>query len=191
MDDRAQTQDQATEPTTSQPETLDEALGSGELIGEIEASLGSEEATVAPLELSDLTENPTLGSSSVRDLDLLSDVDVEVSVEFGRVGIPVRQLLQLRRGSLVELARRPEQQVTVLANGKPIALGDIVVVDDQVGVHIVELIDPDAPVAPVPPPRQVEIVHEPDAAATDDGSEAADGDADAQPDPGAEPEAEA
>jgi flagellar motor switch protein FliN/FliY len=168
-----------TAAATDQPETLDEALGNGELIDEIESSLGSAETTVAPLELGDLTGNPTLGSSTVRDLDLLSDVDVEVSVEFGRVGIPVRQLLQLRRGSLVELARRPEQQVTVLANGKPIALGDIVVVDDQVGVHIVELIDPDAPVDPVPPPRQVELV--------DDEIDAAFGAADAEGAAGADP----
>lgn len=147
----------------TRPGSLDEALGSGELIDEIQASLsdGGPEApasgpAVAPLPLDQLGGRPADGES-VRDLDLLSEVDVEVSVEFGRVAIPIRQLLKLRRGSLVELARRPEQQVTVLANGKPIAYGDIVVVDDQVGVHIVELIDPDAPPEAVPPPAQVEM----------------------------------
>ena len=151
-------EDQATAAAdVAQPDSLDEALGNGELMDEIQATLGNDQASVAPFELDELHESAGAGADTVRDLDLLSDVDVEVSVEFGRVGMPVRQLLQLRRGSLVELARRPEQQVTVLANGKPIALGDIVVVDDQVGVHIVELIEPDAPVEPTPPPRQVEM----------------------------------
>ncbi len=179
--------DQATDATSTDnaPETMDEALDGGALMNEIESSLADQApesaqpgdpgaATVAPLALDELSERQGTGES-VRDMDLLSDVDVEVSVEFGRVEIPVRQLLKLRRGSLVELQRRPEQQVTILANGKPIALGDVVVVDDQVGVHIVELIDPDAPPEPVPDPREVDRVvgsHSP----ADDG-EAGNGDA--------------
>lgn len=160
--------DEAIDTAAAQAETLDEALGDGSLGDEIEAQLaGAESAdtepqgggpTAEPLSYEQLSggQSPA-GADSVRDLDLIADVDVEVAVEFGRVDIPIRQILQIRRGSLVELRRRPEAQVTVLANGKPIALGDIVVVDGQVGVHIVELIDPESATAPIAPPAQVTL----------------------------------
>ncbi len=147
--------------TDDRPEALTDALSSGdELADEIQQSLGSDGAPsdteVHPLALEELHGSPN-GDSTLRDLDVLADVEVEVAVEFGRTTMPLRQLLKLRRGSLVELARRPEQQVTVLANGTPIAYGDIVVVGDQVGVHIVELVDPN-PVPELPPaPPQVEL----------------------------------
>lgn len=129
--------------TSAEVETLDEALGSdGKLIDEIEQSLSGE--TVSRIELEGL-EAESSGAQTMRDMDLLGDVEVEVSVEFGRAQLPLRRLLTLERGSLVELDREPQQQVTVLANGTPIALGDIVMVDDKLGIHIVELIDPTQP----------------------------------------------
>lgn len=181
----------------ARPEALADALGSGdELVDEIQQSLSSEAASaeqaVAPMELEELQASPT-GAATLRDLDLLADVEVEVAVEFGRTAMPLRQLLQLRRGSLVELARRPEQQVTVLANGTPIAYGDVVVVGDQVGVHIVELVNPDQPPAIPPAPAQVEVVEPaaPVAETTEsDPPAAAATDGDASPTEGAGPEAE-
>lgn len=157
--------DEATEIAADRAETLDEALGDGTLGDEIEAELNAgaptdapvDGPTAEPMQYDQLSGGSTEGGGSVRDLDLIADVDVEVAVEFGRVDIPIRQILQIRRGSLVELHRRPEAQVTVLANGKPIALGDIVVVDGQVGVHIVELIDPESAGAPIAPPPQVTL----------------------------------
>mgnify|MGYP001817822705 CR=1 FL=1 len=159
--------DEATETAADRAETLDEALGDGTIGDQIEAELagnapagqaGAADApTAEPLSYEQLSAGQVADGDSVRDLDLIADVDVEVAVEFGRVDIPIRQILQIRRGSLVELHRRPEAQVTVLANGKPIALGDIVVVEGQVGVHIVELIDPESATAPIAPPPQVTL----------------------------------
>jgi flagellar motor switch protein FliN/FliY len=146
--------------TNDAPQSLDDALGtSGELINEIEQSIGSDESgqPVQPMSLGALT-GQTTDDPTMRDLEVLADVQVEVAVEFGRTKMPLRQLLMLLRGSLVELSRRPEQQVTVLANGTPVARGDIVVVDDQVGVHIVELIDPTAPGPPLEVPAQVDVI---------------------------------
>jgi len=144
-----------------QPESLEAALGGeNELMDQIQGSLGDgepgSERPVSKMELDALSSGVATGDT-MRDLDLLADVEVEVSVEFGRTHMPLRQLLMLRRGSLVELARRPEQQVTILANGTPIALGDIVVVGDQVGVHIVELVEPDDVSPDAPGPHQVAV----------------------------------
>ena len=179
--------DEATDTAAAQAETLDEALGDGSLGDEIEAQLAGTESTDAepqgdgptaePLSYEQLSGGASpAGADSVRDLDLIADVDVEVAVEFGRVDIPIRQILQIRRGSLVELHRRPEAQVTVLANGKPIALGDIVVVDGQVGVHIVELIDPESATAPIAPPAQVTL--EERVVETSDGADGSEEDSD-------------
>ncbi len=153
-------------------ETLDEALGQdGQLIDEIENALGDTEGqAVAPVQLEELHEADQGAGATMRDLDLLADVEVEVAVEFGRTRLPLRDLLSLRQGSLVELERRPEQKVTVLANGTPIAFGDIVVVGDKLGVHIVELAEP----ADTPPSAQPAVVIEEVAEAPDEVSEAQD-----------------
>lgn len=153
--------------------TMDEALGSdGELIDEIERSLSGAEPegeAVSRMELVGL-EAEASGAVTMRDMDLLGDVEVEVSVEFGRAQLPLRQLLSLERGSLVELDRQPEQQVTVLANGTPIALGDIVIVDGKLGIHIVELIDPTQPAETYSP--KVEFEPEDGAEESGDGEDA-------------------
>lgn len=138
------------------PETLADALGDGEqLIDEIEQSITRESGgepgaePVHPMPLDRLEAGgDDAETKGARDLRLLADIDVEVAVEFGRTRMPLRQLLGLRRGSLVELGRSPDQQVSVLANGTVVAYGDIVLVGDQVGVHILELAPPSTAPAP-------------------------------------------
>lgn len=139
---------------TDRPEALADAIGTGDqLEAEIQNSIApaspqpANQAVASPMALQELDGTGAGGAPSLGELELLSDVNVEVTVEFGRTSLPLRRLLQLRRGSLLELSRRPEDKVTILANGTPIAYGDVVVVGDQVGVHIVELVEPAAPKA--------------------------------------------
>lgn len=73
-------------------------------------------------------------------LDLLSDVDLTVTVELGRVKLKVRDLLRLVEGSVLELDRAAGAPVDVLANGSTVARGEVVVVDDELGVRITELL---------------------------------------------------
>lgn len=82
---------------------------------------------------------PGAGLSS-SDLDLLADVDLAVTVELGRVRLSVRDLLRLTDGSVVELDRVVGAPVDVLVNGRLVARGDVVVVDDELGVRITELL---------------------------------------------------
>lgn len=74
------------------------------------------------------------------DLHLLSDVDLTVTVELGRVKLKVRDLLRLVEGSVLELDRAAGAPVDVLANGSTVARGEVVVVDDELGVRITELL---------------------------------------------------
>ncbi len=77
------------------------------------------------------------------DLRRLSDVPLELSVEIGRTRMTVGETLQLRPGSIVTLERLAGEPVDLLVNGTPIARGEVVVVDEQFGLRVSELIEGD------------------------------------------------
>jgi flagellar motor switch protein FliN/FliY len=72
-------------------------------------------------------------------LGFLLDVRISVSVEVGRVQMPVRQIMELGPGAVIELQRSASEPVEIHANGKCIGRGEIVVVGEQFGVRITEL----------------------------------------------------
>ena len=78
-------------------------------------------------------------SAGPRPMELLMDVELELSVELGRTSVRVKELLDFAPGTVVELDRFAEDPVDVLVNGKLIARGEIVVVDDCLGVKISEI----------------------------------------------------
>jgi flagellar motor switch protein FliN/FliY len=88
---------------------------------------------------------PDLGiggsAGSARDLKVLADVMMTVTVELGRTNIRVRDLLSLTVGSVVELDQPAGSAVDILVNGTIVARGDVVVVDDELGVRITEVIE--------------------------------------------------
>ena len=81
--------------------------------------------------------------SSDPDLRRLSDVPLELSVEIGRTRMTVGETLQLRAGSIVTLERLAGEPVDLLVNGTPIARGEVVVVDEQFGLRVSEIIEGD------------------------------------------------
>lgn len=93
---------------------------------------------VAPVSYPDL--GPGAGLGRPADLDLLNDVEMQVTVELGRARIKVRDLLRLGEGSLVELNRPVGAPVDILVNGSLVARGDVVVVDDELGVRVTEFL---------------------------------------------------
>ncbi len=83
---------------------------------------------------------PNMGSSFEQgSIDLLFDVQLHLSVELGRTSIPVREVLQLGPGSIVELDKLAGEPVDILVNGKLIARGEVVVVDENFGVRVTEV----------------------------------------------------
>lgn len=77
-----------------------------------------------------------------RNLDLLLDIPLEVSVELGRVSLMVRDLLEIGTGSIIELKKTAGEPVEVLVNGRLIARGEVVVVEDNFAVRITEILSP-------------------------------------------------
>lgn len=74
------------------------------------------------------------------DLSRVLDIQVQVSVELGRTRMPIRQILQLNQGSVVDLDAIAGEPVDVLVNGQLIAKGDIVVVDNKFGVRLTSVV---------------------------------------------------
>lgn len=75
-------------------------------------------------------------------LDMLMNVSLQLTVELGRTRMTVRQVIDLQKGSVVELNRIAGDPVDVFVNDRLIARGEVVVVDDKFGVRVTEIISP-------------------------------------------------
>lgn len=80
-------------------------------------------------------------SSAAGRLDFVMDVPLRVTVEVGAAQMLLQEVLQLDKGSVIELDRAADQPADVLVNGRVVARGEVAIVDDRLGVRIVELID--------------------------------------------------
>lgn len=75
-------------------------------------------------------------------LDVILDVPVTLSLEVGRTRMPIRNLLQLNQGSVIELDRLAGEPLDVLVNGTLIAHGEVVVVNEKFGIRLTDVISP-------------------------------------------------
>lgn len=115
-----------------------EALGEGLDDGDIKA---------APLEAFEGKSAPKADSGfgsggTTPDLDVILDIPVTISMEVGNTSIPIRNLLQLNQGSVVELDRLAGEPLDVLVNGTLIAHGEVVMVNDKFGIRLTDVVSP-------------------------------------------------
>jgi flagellar motor switch protein FliN/FliY len=102
-----------------------------------EAALAAEAVAARPVEFPSVSgERPRTGQLP---LDRFYDVSVTISVELGRVAMPIGDLLKLGEGSVIELDRMVNEPVEIMAQGVQLARGDIVAVDGQYAVRISEV----------------------------------------------------
>jgi flagellar motor switch protein FliN len=80
------------------------------------------------------------GPDTVSDLRRLSAVPVDLSVEMGRTRMTVGETLELRQGSIITLNRMAGEPVDLLVNGTAIARGEVVVIDEQFGLRVTEVL---------------------------------------------------
>ncbi|MDX2094697.1 MAG: flagellar motor switch protein FliN [Alphaproteobacteria bacterium] len=76
-------------------------------------------------------------------LEAVSDIPVSISVVLGKTSMQVQQLLKLGRGAVVELDRKVGEPVDILVNNRLVARGEVVVVEDKIGVTMTEIIKAD------------------------------------------------
>jgi flagellar motor switch protein FliN/FliY len=86
------------------------------------------------------TTTETTERATARNFDLLLDVPLEVTVELGRTRLALRELLGLAAGSVVELGKLAGESLDVLVNGKLVARGECVVVNDKFGVRLTDIV---------------------------------------------------
>lgn len=77
-----------------------------------------------------------------RDMDFILDIPLELSVELGRTTMLLNDLLQLGQGSVVELNKLAGEPLEILVNGRLVARGEVVVVNEKFGVRITDIISP-------------------------------------------------
>lgn len=98
---------------------------------------GPSAVSVSPVQFSSLTPQSASGDST---LDLLLDVQLQVSVELGRARLPIKDLLALAPGAVIELDKLAGEPIDMLVNGTLVAHGEVVVVDEKFGVRVTEVV---------------------------------------------------
>jgi flagellar motor switch protein FliN len=85
---------------------------------------------------------PSTGVSAGNDLNMILDIPVQLTVELGRTRIPIKNILQLAQGSVIELETLAGEPMDVLVNGYLIAQGEVVVVNDKFGIRLTDIVTP-------------------------------------------------
>ena len=110
---------------------------------------GADQVAQASAELAAAAVQPVafgqLGGSAKgeanRNLDLLLDVDIPIAVEVGRTKMSLEDVLKLVPGSVIALDKKAEEPVDLRVNGKLVARGEVVLVDDCYGLRITQIVD--------------------------------------------------
>jgi len=84
----------------------------------------------------------TLSGEETKNLDLILDIPLTVTVELGRSKMLINDLLQLGQGSVIELTKLVGEPLEVLVNNKLVARGEVVVVNDKFGIRLTDIVSP-------------------------------------------------
>ena len=85
---------------------------------------------------------PTSTNTAGNDINMILDIPVQLTVELGRTRIPIKHILQLAQGSVIELDALAGEPMDVLVNGYLIAQGEVVVVNDKFGIRLTDVVTP-------------------------------------------------
>ena len=119
---------------------LEESKAAGAAGGELAAAERVAPATFANF----ATGGAAAGAvgTAGNDINMILDIPVQLTVELGRTRIPIKHILQLAQGSVVELETMAGEPMDVLVNGYLIAQGEVVVVNDKFGIRLTDIVTP-------------------------------------------------
>lgn len=99
--------------------------------------------TVQPVKFASFEDlNQTQGEAN-KNLEILMDIKLQLTVELGRTELPIKKVLELTRGSIIELEKIAGEPVELYANGKLVAHGEVVVIEDNFGLRITSITEPE------------------------------------------------
>ncbi len=134
---------------TSQEENASAIIESDEKSVETDNNILKEEKTTkkkqkvnaSPVVFQSFDEEPSIeGKEEKENLELILDVPLTITVELGRTKKLIKDILELSEGSIIELDKLAGEPVDILANGKYIAKGEVVVIDENFGVRIIDIV---------------------------------------------------
>jgi len=102
----------------------------------------SQQDAIASLADQIKTGDDAINKLKVQNLDFILDIPLKVSVELGRAQVVIKDLLQLGQGSVLELDKLAGEPLEVLVNGKLVARGEVVVVNEKFGIRLTDIISP-------------------------------------------------
>ncbi len=105
-----------------------------------EQAAAGQQVTTAPAVFNEISGGA--GAAAGQDLDLIMDIPVQLTVELGRTRIPIKNILQLAQGSVIELDALAGEPMDVLVNGCLIAQGEVVVVNEKFGIRLTDVVTP-------------------------------------------------
>ncbi len=97
---------------------------------------------MTPAAFANFASAPQAGNAAGNDINMILDIPVQLTVELGRTRIPIKNILQLAQGSVVELDAMAGEPMDVLVNGFLIAQGEVVVVNDRFGIRLTDIVTP-------------------------------------------------
>ncbi len=103
----------------------------------------AEPVTVQPIKFNAFDEGNQKHGEINKNLDILMDIKLQLTVELGRTELPIKKVLELTRGSIIELEKVAGEPVELYANGKLIAHGEVVVIEDNFGLRITTITEPE------------------------------------------------
>ncbi len=108
------------------------------------ASTSAQDPNSAPAFDAEAAPMKTGGGSAAAntDIQMVLDIPVQLSVELGRTKVPIKYILQLAQGSIVELDALAGEPMDVLINGYLIAQGEVVVVNEKFGIRLTDIVTP-------------------------------------------------
>ena len=107
---------------------------------EVASDVAPPAETVAPASFASFQPTPVLAAGN--DINMILDIPVQLTVELGRTRIPIKHILQLAQGSVVELEALAGEPMDVLVNGYLIAQGEVVVVNEKFGIRLTDIVTP-------------------------------------------------
>ena len=128
--------------STDTPDTMNEDSVADDWAQALEEQAATVQPDAAPA--FDTVNAPTANtaSGSSQDIQMVLDIPVQLSVELGRTKVPIKYILQLAQGSVVELDALAGEPMDVLVNGYLIAQGEVVVVNDKFGIRLTDIVTP-------------------------------------------------
>ena len=105
------------------------------------------EAEIKKINVQELADDFKAGDDAlnklkIQNLDFILDIPLKVTVELGRATVMIKDILQLGQGSVLELNKLAGEPLEILVNGKLVAKGEVVVVNEKFGIRIKEIISP-------------------------------------------------